>query len=81
MSAAVKVPSETVSVIVACPDWPATGVTVTVRLAPEPPNVTFAFGTSAWFDEEPVRVRLPAAVCASPIVTASGPTATPSVVL
>src|SRR6185437_6422701 len=42
---AVLVPSLTVTVIVAVPDLPDAGVTVTVRLAPEPPKTMFAVGT------------------------------------
>ena len=58
-------PSVTVTVIVAVPDWFATGVTVTVRFAPLPPNTMFAFGTSAVFDELPVTTRF-AAPCRRP---------------
>ena len=39
--------SVTVTVIVAVPNWFASGVTVTVRFAPLPPNTMFALGTSA----------------------------------
>src|SRR5690606_13351912 len=70
---AVREPSETVRVIVAVPDWPATGFTVTVRLAPLPPSTMFDTGTSAVFDEERLIVRLPAAVCASATVKEIGP--------
>ena len=47
-----------VTVIVVVPDWLAAGVTVTVRLAPLPPKVMFAFGTSVVLDEVPDRVKL-----------------------
>ena len=53
-----SVPSLTVTVIVAVPLWFAAGVTVTVRLAPLPPKTMFASGTSVWFDEVAVTVRL-----------------------
>ena len=55
------------------PEWFAAGVTVTVRLAPVPPNTMFAFGTRAVFDELPVTIRLAAAVSTSPTVKASAP--------
>ena len=41
-----KLPSFIVTVIVAVPVWFAAGVTVTVRLAPPPPNAMFATGTN-----------------------------------
>src|SRR5499427_489152 len=75
-----SVPSLTVTVIVAAPVCPATGVTVTVRLAPLPPKAMFASGTSVWFDEVPLRVRLATGVSTSPTVKAMGPAATPLVV-
>ena len=65
------VPSLTDTVIVAVPVPSAAGVTVTVRLAPLPPNTMFAFGTRAVFDELPDTVRLPAGVSRSPTVKAS----------
>ena len=52
----------------ATPFWLAAGVTVTVRLAPLPPNAMFPFGTNVVFDELPLTVKLPAAVSASPTV-------------
>jgi hypothetical protein len=67
--------SATVIVIVVDPDWPAAGVTVTVRFAPLPPNRMFVAGTSVAFDEAPTSVRLPAAVSMSPIVNAIWPVA------
>ncbi len=72
-SLAVSAPSLTVTVIVAVPLWFAAGVTVTVRLAPLPPNTMFAVGTSVGLDELPLSVRLPAAVSASPTVKAIAP--------
>ena len=66
-------PSLTVTVTSAEPLWFAAGVTVTVRLAPEPPNVTFAFGTSAGLEEAAESNRLPAEVSASATVNETGP--------
>src|SRR5207253_2322292 len=65
-----RVPSLPVTVIAAVPYWSRAGVTVTVRLAPLPPNTRFAFGTRVVFDELPDTVRLPAAVRLSPTVNA-----------
>ena len=47
--------------------------TVTVRFAPEPPNVMAALGTRAVLEELADKLRLPAAVSASPTVNASAP--------
>jgi hypothetical protein len=77
----VVVPSPTVTVIVDEPAWFAAGVTVTVRLAPLPPNTTFAFGTTVVSDEVADTVRLAAAVSTSPTVTASAPVAVSSFVV
>src|SRR5205823_1345315 len=61
VSEAVKPPpSCTVRVMVAVPDWPAAGVTVTVRFAPLPPNEIPLTGTRVVFDDPPVIVRLAA---------------------
>src|SRR6267142_5506353 len=49
-------PSLTVREIVELPNWLGAAFTVTVRLAPEPPKTTFAFGTSVGFEEVPVTV-------------------------
>ena len=65
--------SVTVTVIVAVPNWFASGVTVTVRFAPLPPNTMFALGTNAVFDELPVTARAAAAVSTSPTVNANAP--------
>ena len=75
VSVPVSEPSLTVTVMVAAPFWFASGVTVTVRFAPLPPNTMLALGTSAVFDDEPLTVRLPAAVCASLTVNATAPVA------
>src|SRR5262249_40881940 len=74
-------PSLTVTVTDAVPDWPATGVRVAVRLAPLPPKTMFASGSSAWFDEPPLTVRLATGVSTSPTVKLSGPTAVPGPVV
>ena len=66
-------PSLTVTRMVEAPDWLAAGVTVTVRLAPEPPKTTLATGTRAVSDEVAGSVRLPAGVSASPTVKATAP--------
>ena len=68
VSVAVKVPSLTVTVIVAEPDKFAAGVTVTVRFAPEPPNTMLAFGTNVVSLELPLTVKDVVAVSKSPIV-------------
>jgi hypothetical protein len=65
-------PSLTVTVIVAVPPKAATGVTVTVRLAPEPPNTILAFGTKLGLDELPLKVRSASGVSASLSVNAMG---------
>jgi hypothetical protein len=64
----VFVPSLTFSVMVAEPVRPAAGVTVTVRLAPEPPKTIFAVGTSVVDEDVAETVRLAATVSASPMV-------------
>ena len=69
------IPSLTVKVTSAEPLWFAAGVTVTVRLAPEPPKATFADGTNAGLEEAAERSRLPAEVSASATVNETGPTA------
>ena len=61
--------------------WPATGVTVTVRAAPEPPNAIFASGTNAKSLEVALKPRLPGAVSASPTVKASAAVAVPLIVV
>jgi hypothetical protein len=47
-----------------------TGLTVTVRLAPEPAKTIFATGTRLVFDELAVITKFVAAVSASPMVKA-----------
>ena len=69
----VNAPSLTVTVIVAVPFWFAAGITVTVRLAPLPPNAMFPLGTTVTSDELPLTVRLPAPVSTSPTVKLIGP--------
>ena len=70
---ALRVPSLTAIVMVVVPFSPATGVMTTFRLAPVPPKVMLAFGTSVVFDEVPESVKLPGGVSASPMVKAIGP--------
>src|SRR5437879_9325303 len=70
LSLAVRLPSLTVTVLVAVPVWLRAGVTVTVRLAPEPPKTMLARGTKVGLEEAPETVRLPTAVCESPTVKA-----------
>ena len=65
----------------AVPNWFAAGVTLTVRLAPLPPNTILAFGTSVWSDDAPERVRLPTAVSTSPTVNDMGGVAVSSTVV
>src|SRR6266498_5582887 len=77
LSLAVRLPSLTVTVIVAVPVWLRAGVKATVRFAPEPPKIMLAPGTKVGLDETPDTVRLPAAVCASPTVKAMGAVAVP----
>src|SRR4051812_37942818 len=67
----VACPSPTLTVIVAVPLWLAAGVTVTVRLAPLPPNTIPVSGTRVGLDEPLLKVRLAAAVSTSPIVKPS----------
>src|SRR2546428_12016908 len=69
---AVALPSLTVIVISEEPIAPGTGVTVTNRFAPLPPNAIPEFATTAVFDEMPVTVRLAAAVSKSPMVNGMG---------
>ena len=64
-SLALFVPSLTNTVIVATPDWPFAGVTVTVRLEPLPPNTMLFVGASAGFDEDELNVRFATGVSAS----------------
>ena len=53
-------------------------MTVTVRLAPEPPKTMLATGTTVVSLEVADRVRLPAAVSTSPTVKAMAPVAVSS---
>ena len=56
----------------ALPDLFATGVTVTVLLAPDPPITIPSFGTKLGFAEKPVTSKSSTSVSASPIVKAIG---------
>ena len=64
------IPSLTVMVIVVVPAWLDTGVTVTVRLVPEPPKMIFEFGTRAVFEDLPDKTRFAAGVSGSETVNA-----------
>ena len=66
-------PSFTVTVMVVLPVCPAAGVTVTVRLAPLPPNTIFPLGTSPGLDDTALNCRFAGAVSASPTVNGIGP--------
>ena len=74
-------PSLTVAVIVEKPDLAAAGRTVTVRFAPLPPNVIAELGIKAGFDDDPDRMRFPAAVSLSLIVNARASVAVFSIVM
>src|SRR3954466_12496807 len=78
---AVSEPSLTISERVAVPFWLLAGVTVTVRLAPEPPKMMLPLGTRVGLEDVPLRARLPGAVWASPTVKARGPTGVSSLVI
>ena len=69
------VPSLTVILIVEVPFWLAAGVTVTVRLAPLPPNTMFALGISVVRLELPETVKDPTALSMSPTVKLNAPVA------
>src|SRR6266436_6299116 len=66
-------PSVTLSVMVVAPLALATGVTVTVRLAPLGLMTTFALGTRAVSDEVPVTLRSPITLSMSPMVKLNAP--------
>src|SRR5690349_9075682 len=70
---AVALPSLTVTVIVALPNWFVAGRTVTVRFAPLPPNVILPLGIKVAWDDVPVRVKALTGVSASPIVNGIAP--------
>ena len=77
VSLVLTVPSLTVTVMVAVPDWPAAGVTVTVRLAPFPPNTMLFVGTKVRFEDALLRLRLFDDVSKSPIVKLIAPVDVP----
>src|SRR6476619_124938 len=66
-------PSFTVTVIVALPDCPGTGVTVTVRLASFPPKTILPLGTRLGLEELALSCRFAAGVSASSTVKSIGP--------
>src|ERR1043166_425315 len=73
VSLVLLVPSLTVTVMVALPDWLVVGSTLTVRFDPLPPKVMFWLGTSAGLEEVPLRVSVLAALSTSPMVKGTGP--------
>src|SRR2546428_826994 len=77
----VLVPSLTLKVIWAIPDWLAAGVMVTVRLAPLPPKEIFPFGTRPRVPELPDIDKLPGGVSRSSTTTISGPKTPSSVIV
>src|SRR5258708_35342185 len=75
VSLAVAVPSLTVTVIIAAPNWLVTGRTLTVRLEPLPPKRILALGASAGLEELPLRIKELAALSTSPTRNGIGPVA------
>ena len=67
----VSAPSLTVTLIVVCPTCSATGVSVSVRVPPEPLIARLAFGSSVWLDELAVTTRFAADVASSLTVSVS----------
>ena len=63
-----ELPSLTVMITVALPNWLAPGVMVTVRLAPLPPKEILATGINAVLLDEAESVRLATGVSVSPTV-------------
>src|SRR5258706_11329865 len=80
VSFVLAVPSLTVTVMVAVPNWFAAGVSVTVLFAPLPPKTMLPLGISVGFEEEPVTIKLAGSVSASPIVNEMGPSGVSSAV-
>src|SRR5258706_14948606 len=66
----VSLPSLTLTVMIALPDRLATGVSVTVRFTPAPPNTMLSFGINKGLEEEPLTNRLIGKVSASLTVKA-----------
>ena len=64
-------PSLTLRVMAALPKRLLSGVSYTVRLAPDPPKTKFAFGTRLVSEEVPLRRSEPAGVSRSLIVKAT----------
>src|SRR5436190_7279569 len=73
VSVVLSKPSLTVIVIVVEPDWFGSGVRVTLRADPLPPNTILPFGTRPELDEVPLTPRPAAADCPSPTVNAIAP--------
>ena len=76
---ALVIPSETTTVIVAVPNWLASGNSVKVRSALVPVNNRFGAGSRFVFDEKASTTRLDAAVSKSDTVNAMGARGTFSV--
>src|SRR5438445_140486 len=70
LSLEVRLPSLTVTVMVDVPVWLRAGVTVAVRLAPEPPKTMLAAGIKVGLEEAPETIRLQARDGASSTVKA-----------
>src|SRR5262249_53587342 len=77
----VLVPSEADTVICVLPEAPNTGDAVKVRLAPLPPSVMSAFGSSALFDEVALTTSASTAVTSSPTVKLIGPSTPPPAIV
>ena len=68
----VAMPSSTVRVMNVLPNWPKTGVTVTVLLESDPPKTMLPSGTNSGFEDVAERVSKPAGKWASLIVKEIG---------
>ena len=77
----VSSPSLTVSVMVAVPERPATGLMITDRFKPRLSIKMFPSGTKAAWDEWPVTTMFSAAVSASATVKVIGPVGAPASVV
>src|SRR5262245_33745428 len=66
-------PSVTITAIVAVPNRPGTGVSVTVRFDPLPPNEIAESGTRAGFEDVALSCKLPGRTSSSWTVKGMGP--------
>src|SRR6266850_6103091 len=73
VAVAVYCPSLILTVMVAVPFWLLAGVTVTVRFEAESPKTMLLVGTNVGLEDPLLRVKLAAAVSASPMVKLRGP--------